>query len=212
MAAGVEILVGRVTGAGRIDRNGAHRMVVETSCEACPHIVASVAIDATGRPAALARRLGADQAMKQRLIAELLPDGEHSRFADAMSGWLHIASERDSWTFALAGPQDTRQQWRIAPQRGGSPNVPRYCLDASPRQLPRAAGIAWLAVGDAALAFDPITSQGLFNALSTALIVTGILQADAVLSEETANDYSACIQAVASLSDAIRKEVYASLL
>ncbi|MBL4673819.1 MAG: hypothetical protein JKX81_16285 [Arenicella sp.] len=32
------------------------------------------------------------------------------------------------------------------------------------------AGDDWLAIGDAALAFDPLSSQGMFNALTTALL------------------------------------------
>lgn len=34
----------------------------------------------------------------------------------------------------------------------------------------QSAGEAWLAIGDAALAFDPLSSQGMFNALTTALL------------------------------------------
>ncbi|UMR29416.1 tryptophan 7-halogenase [Massilia sp. MB5] len=43
-----------------------------------------------------------------------------------------------------------------------------FCA-ANSAVLSAASGQAWLAVGDAALAFDPLSSQGLFNALYTGL-------------------------------------------
>nr|WP_217907196.1 tryptophan 7-halogenase [Massilia sp. BJB1822] len=43
-----------------------------------------------------------------------------------------------------------------------------FCA-ANSAALSSASGQAWLAVGDAALAFDPLSSQGLFNALYTGL-------------------------------------------
>jgi len=39
-------------------------------------------------------------------------------------------------------------------------------MDSRSTVLNKASGPAWLATGDASAAFDPITSQGLFNALS----------------------------------------------
>jgi flavin-dependent dehydrogenase len=41
--------------------------------------------------------------------------------------------------------------------------------------MPTVAGADWLAVGDAAMAFDPLSSQGLFHAL-----YTGLTSAEAV--------------------------------
>ena len=41
--------------------------------------------------------------------------------------------------------------------------------DAASGRLDRAAGDGWLAVGDAALAFDPLSSKGIANALYTGL-------------------------------------------
>jgi flavin-dependent dehydrogenase len=48
-------------------------------------------------------------------------------------------------------------------------------VDASAARLSEAAGENWIAVGDAATSLDPISSQGLFNALSSALVAVGIL-------------------------------------
>ena len=41
---------------------------------------------------------------------------------------------------------------------------------ANSRFPAQCAGSAWLAIGDAALAFDPLSSQGMYNALTTALL------------------------------------------
>jgi flavin-dependent dehydrogenase len=50
----------------------------------------------------------------------------------------------------------------------------RVCAAGASR-LPAVTGPDWLAIGDAAMAFDPLASQGLFNAL-----YTGFTSADAV--------------------------------
>jgi flavin-dependent dehydrogenase len=63
-------------------------------------------------------------------------------------------------------------------------------------------------VGDAAIAFDPITSQGLFNALSSALVATGALMSADQLSVATARLYSDAVTATFLLSEAGRVDVY----
>jgi len=50
--------------------------------------------------------------------------------------------------------------------------------DASGARLERFAGDGWLAVGDAALAFDPLSSQSLFDALYTGLRGAEAIAAD----------------------------------
>ncbi|MGO4713519.1 tryptophan 7-halogenase [Bradyrhizobium sp. 2TAF24] len=62
--------------------------------------------------------------------------------------------------------------------------------------LAPAAGPGWIAVGDAALAFDPLSSQGLFNALYTGL--AGAETADRMLAGDAAAavDYTAEIAGV----------------
>lgn len=42
-------------------------------------------------------------------------------------------------------------------------------VDAGSARLDRAGGDGWLAIGDAAMSFDPISSHGLLTALSTGL-------------------------------------------
>jgi len=65
----------------------------------------------------------------------------------------------------------------------GAPHISQMCrlhgyrlvraprgADASSGRLERFAGDAWLAVGDAALSFDPLSSQGISNALYTGML------------------------------------------
>lgn len=62
-------------------------------------------------------------------------------------------------------PSDSR------PSRAGFvPEAESSITRAHGAILEPAAGTAWLAVGDAAISFDPLSSQGLFNALFTGLM------------------------------------------
>jgi flavin-dependent dehydrogenase len=74
--------------------------------------------------------------------------------------------------------------------------------------LSAAAGEGWIAVGDAASAFDPIASQGLFNALSSALVATGALLSADGLSPAAARLYSDAVAATFSWSEAGRSNIY----
>src|SRR5262249_20763355 len=46
---------------------------------------------------------------------------------------------------------------------------PLRSTDASGGRLDQVVGAGWIAVGDAALSFDPISAQGIFNALYTGM-------------------------------------------
>jgi flavin-dependent dehydrogenase len=68
-----------------------------------------------------------------------------------------------------------------------------FCAAHSAALIP-AAGDGWLAAGDAAFAFDPLSSQGLFNALYTGL--SSAKAADAMLSgdPEAVDRYIAALE------------------
>lgn len=145
-------------------------------------------IDATGRRSAVARRLGARRERDAQLIAlysasrpsgfqlnrtiiEAVPQGWwyaarlpsgaaltgfHTSHQHAMS----LLADPCGWSRALAQTQhlsaalpDVRLE-----------NFPRP-LDASGASLNRYGGEGWIACGDAALSFDPISGQGIFSAL-----------------------------------------------
>ena len=154
-------------------------------------------VDATGSAAAIARAAGARRLVADRLIcvyqffrqsafprlsmleavdagwwyAAKLPEGEAvamfasdretaaPRFASLLAATKHIAP-------ALAECTPIADTFRAAP-------APSFVLD-------RAAGDDWIAVGDAASAYDPISAQGIYKAL-----LDGILAADAIVAGDT---------------------------
>lgn len=146
-------------------------------------------VDATGRRAAIARRMGARRSCDTPLIAlyalgktekngrlnrtviesvpqgwwyaALLPSGapiaglhirplDASRLASTPGGW-HQALSKTHHINSLFSPKVFDCQLRP--------------LDASSTRLDRFVGDEWIACGDAALSFDPLSSQGIFSAL-----------------------------------------------
>jgi flavin-dependent dehydrogenase len=98
----------------------------------------------------------------------LLPSGER------VAAWLTDAdlAERAE----LLSPAGFAARLRASPHLGALLARHGYALHGRPRgagagsaRLDRFAGDGWLAVGDAALSFDPLSSQGMLNALYTGL-------------------------------------------
>jgi len=151
--------------------------------------------DATGRPARVARRLGARRVRYDRLIGvsallaspapaadtytlvEATPDGwwysallADGRLAAAFMTDVDLLDRRlaagdpDAWKKSLAASEMTRE--RI--------EAHSYTLAASPRALPAESsrldtitGDGWLALGDAAAAYDPLSSHGIGSAMGS---------------------------------------------
>jgi flavin-dependent dehydrogenase len=152
-------------------------------------------VDATGRGAALGRRLGARREHADALVAfagVLQPRGS----ADEDSR-LIVEACADGWWYSALCPGGARvvafltdrdladaRAWlsragfeaRLAATVHLAPRLAAhgYALTGRPRGVSAASGhlapwrgAGWLAVGDAALAFDPLSSQGIFHALYT---------------------------------------------
>jgi flavin-dependent dehydrogenase len=202
-AAGVQFYQARVSG---VEAGGGIRVQAGDSgagIKAFGHAV----IDATGRAAMIARRNGACVTLRDRMVAELveqavIESGENT------PRWLDVAKHGSSWSYRIHGPVGQALTWRI--RRSGMQPVANALLrvDASAGMLSAAAGEGWIAVGDAASAFDPIASQGLFNALSSALVATGALLSADGLSPAAARLYSDAVAATFSWSEAGRSNIY----
>jgi flavin-dependent dehydrogenase len=153
-------------------------------------------VDATGRRSAIARRLGVARLRDDALVAlhaRFRPapggaaDGDSRTMIEATpSGWWYSAlvpsGERvvafltdadlvDAATRTRAGfcerLREARHLRRRLDERGYRITDWPRGVAAGGSRLERFAGEGWVAAGDAALAFDPLSSQGLLCALDT---------------------------------------------
>ena len=155
---------------------------------------ASLVVDATGRPALIARRLGAFALAGDHLVAAALrlrlPSGEPQRFLlveSAAEGWwysaplpggeLLVAYLTDADLYA-SGARASRRFWleqlaqTVHTSRRIAACVPSMdeptLFAAGGHQLREVHGPDWLAVGDAAHAPDPLSGSGICKSLSAA--------------------------------------------
>jgi flavin-dependent dehydrogenase len=157
------------------------------------HLRAPFLIDATGRASWLARRLGARRLVYDRLVGvfgvSAAKNGRDPRtlLEAAEHGWWYSALLPDDRVAAVymtdadllpKGPQDLARFWAAQLERavhtsgrlaGRASTAPLRTVPAGSCRLDRAAGPDWLAVGDAAMAWDPLSSQGISKALESAL-------------------------------------------
>jgi flavin-dependent dehydrogenase len=167
-------------------------------------VSASWVIDATGRAAAIARRLGAARQTGPPLAAV------HARTTtprDRPPARIFLEAEADGWWYvgassqcrlsavAVIEPVDVRQlrsREHFVTRLGALPNLGRFAHPRTDWSAPRVSpagggwldavwGQGWIACGDAALAFDPLSSQGLLGALAS-----GVAAAEAISSDDTA--------------------------
>jgi flavin-dependent dehydrogenase len=158
-----------------------------------PVIRARAIVDATGRTARIARSQGARRTRLDRLVATYwLLANSHEHAGDASTlveavpdGWWYttpIPGRRRVFAFLtdadLLPPRAARttSAWRqrltLAPNVAGAlasaglrlNDAPRM-IDAGTAYLDHLTGPGWAAVGDAAVSFDPLSSQGILTAL-----------------------------------------------
>ncbi len=152
-------------------------------------------VDATGRNSWLARRQGIRRLSEDRQLALVAflhgpADGnEGATLIEAMeNGWWYSApfpggniatafmcnpdagqrsdlSQSANWWALLAGTQQTAK--RIDSERFALLDTPKF-VAADSGMLERLYGNAWLAVGDAALTYDPVASHGILMAMVSA--------------------------------------------
>ncbi|WP_019071994.1 NAD(P)/FAD-dependent oxidoreductase [Streptomyces hokutonensis] len=153
-------------------------------------------IDATGRAAAIAVRCGARRWVRDRLAAlyahletDALDTDRRSLVESDEDGWWYTAPQPSGGRLVAyftdtdlpAAPYTARHFHRRLPatrhvsrwtHRHGHPPAP----PAAPRRaaahtahLDRVYGDGWTAAGDAAIAFDPLSSQGVLTALYTGM-------------------------------------------
>jgi flavin-dependent dehydrogenase len=159
---------------------------------------ARVLVDASGRRAELATRLGARRQRIDALVA--LGAVVAAPAAAGLAGLSLIEPVALGWWYAaplpdgravvclmtdrdiarrhdLRNPERFRQAWRATeelarrlPTAGGVPRIASFAAHSA--CLDRATGPGWIAVGDALMAFDPLTSSGISGALADGLAAT----------------------------------------
>jgi flavin-dependent dehydrogenase len=148
------------------------------------------AIDASGRPALLARQMGSKRKTLDDLVAFVIHGAALPQFAACVA----IISIADGWTFwtsdasgqaalsfftagrALAGRMDPVRLLARAPAEIESmmAHAATWATSAvasfncSTSRLDRSGGVFWLACGDALQTFDPLASTGVATALQQA--------------------------------------------
>lgn len=150
-------------------------------------------IDAGGRPAVLARQLGAQRLADDRLGAFFLL--LHSPQDSDRDGRTLVEAVENGWWYSVLLPSGQRLVtflgdldlldrqhllsadglWQalerthvlshLCHQHRYQPEGPAQGRDASSGRLAQLQGDGWTAVGDAALSFDPLSSQGIATAL-----------------------------------------------
>lgn len=191
-------------------------------------------IDATGRRAVVARAQGARRLHEDRLFAfyqhfraELPGDTDPRLLLEAADdGWWYTVRAPDgrrvvAWltdrdlSDAPAGSR-ARDAWfrgrlikttwisTILARWRWLPAGPLRGADARTGGLDRVAGPGWLAVGDAAFAVDPLSSQGIADALLTARSAAAVVQGQA-----TGEAYQERVQAMRAGHGRRLREAYA---
>ena len=160
------------------------------------NVAADFLIDAAGRAAPIATRLGARRQTQDRLVCGWIHGAARNSGADA--GLTYVEASEDGWWYTAAIPQGRRvlafhtdadlpaarqaahseglltrarlsgELARLLAECGFTPMQSGFTA-AHTMTIDPCGGDGWLAAGDAALSCDPLSSQGLLNALFTGL-------------------------------------------
>jgi len=220
---GVEITIGRVLPQCQRSRGKWHLTIAPDNRV----IVAPFVMDATGRNSWFARRQGVQRYLDDRQVgvaafleprdrpiedatslveateggwwySALLPDG---RLAAFRATDPDCRSDRRSWWRELAATRYTRDRARPYCDRASLKVVP-----ANSSRLECFSGEGWLAIGDAAIAYDPLSAHGLTLALASARDgAKAILKGDS----QAFSTYDRRLQAAYDRYSQMRREIYA---
>lgn len=178
-------------------------------------------VDATGRAASVATRLGPVRIVKNRLMALIgyaeppdetgygsqllvesvhngwwysagLPDGRFvvAFLTDADIISRHVEDRRVLWNCAMRESQHTIERVRF-PDACGRLRL----VNANTSRLDHVAGDGWIAIGDAAIALDPLSGNGIIRALQT-----GIAAADVIVAGGDPSSLELYCQVVANIA------------
>ena len=161
-------------------------------------VEADVVVDASGRQAVFSRRMGAQRHFQDNLIAIVGrysgPDHGDARLIveTSVNGWWYALRQTHGRRVAVyvtdakqANSAIRENLWRrehSAAQHLHTFGIPNdadvTAWDARSMVLVPQAGPGWFAVGDAAMAFDPLSAAGITKALSDACAVSALISND----------------------------------
>jgi len=183
-AAGVDLIEGRVLGLQSLS-SGHHIQV-----EGREALVAGFLVEARGRQApALAKGLRGPETVSLLNRWQGAPGHTASAVESLEDGWAWMARRADGqcywqWTVDVASaglPGKARLLEYCRQKRLGSPVARAFFADEQETDLqlharsstailsPQVCGDNWIRVGDAAMAVDPLSGNGIFQSLSSAL-------------------------------------------
>jgi flavin-dependent dehydrogenase len=183
VAAGCEHRLGEVSEVTASQAGNGFTIGIKTG-NARKTISAAMIIDATGRKAAVARRIGATRRVTTNLVAAwaTLPAIEVAAEPGTLaiealdSHWCYLAVGRRAASAAILGRRPPRDaaSWLQAARRTSLlsgvtsvTSVRPVMQPANVSMLEPVCGDGWLACGDAAATFDPLSGYGLAFAIGT---------------------------------------------
>jgi flavin-dependent dehydrogenase len=219
--AGVEVLRGaRLMSVAR-DSSAGWRLEAQVD-ERRWETRAAILVDASGRSASPARRLGGHRITYDRLVGLVglvppdpaSPNRDRRTLIEAVeTGWWYTAPLPDGRRIAVfltdadllsagrvARARTWRQQLGRAPHTRSrlvpdTPGVEPWIVPARTARLERVTSAGWLAVGDAACSFDPLSSQGVTSALESGLAAARALDASFRGDRRALDDYADRVEA-----------------
>lgn len=187
---------------------------------ALEEVEATFLIDATGRASRIARLLGARRVIHHPLVAVVTfleaEEGDrdsHTLVEAAEDGWWYTANLPANRLAAMfitdppapaSAPTPPPHTARRIADHGYRPTAPPRVVDAGSARLDQFTGDGWLAIGDAAVSFDPLSSHGIAAALHG-----GILAAEAIVTADPRR-YVATIEGMWTGYVAMRRRFYAA--
>jgi flavin-dependent dehydrogenase len=209
---GVTVVPGRILSCRQVSEPGkpsvAHRVGYEENPAAdVKQMTAKWLVDASGKHAVIAKRYGVQRVRldtQMAAVAWLQPPtadrDDTTRIKSTENGWWYSARLPDgSRVLAFfTEPQQAANYAKLPGHFVQAANRSQVLPDpvsesailngvsvvnAGVSRLGRAVGDGWLAVGDAALSFDPLSSQGMFFAL-----FSGIRGADSIIATDRKAD------------------------
>ena len=232
---GITFLSGALLVGCQPEPAGGFQLHLMTRQRAPSTLSARYVIDATGVRSAFARRIGARRMMVDRLTFVYGFFGAGSRAS--ASRLTMIEAEENGWWYAAGLPESrvavafatepdivrgfmlsVEERWlaHVSRTRYIAPRLHEcrfergsLAVRAAPSfVLDRVCGPRWLAVGDAAAAYDPLCSQGIYKALADGLEAAEVIAAALDADVDIASLYAASIAEGFNEYQAIRDYFY----